>query len=258
MEPLYFGSSQRPLYGVYHPAEGSEFRNEAIVFCCPFGQEYMRSHRAYRQLAHSLAKAGFHILRFDYSGTGDSSGDMEDFTALDWLEDIEQAINEIKDMTGTVNISLIGLRLGGLLAGMLSSRQKIHRLVLWDSINSGVDYIKELKFEIVSKKNIADLDVDNYVDDEGSMFFNGFSFTPRFLKSIEQLSLFENPLCSDALLQVVSHENQKSDQLKSKLIQHGNFDYIHAACPGDWNYVDEVGGMLLPQPVMRAIVNWLS
>lgn len=258
MEPLYFGSSQRPLYGVYHPAEGSEFRNEAIVFCCPFGQEYMRSHRAYRQLAHSLAKSGFHILRFDYSGTGDSSGDMEDFTVNDWLEDIEYAMDELKDMTGAVKVSLVGLRLGGLLAGMLSSSQKIHRLVLWDPINSGVNYIKELNSEIVSKANVADLDVDNYIDNDGAMYFNGFSFTSSFLKSIEQLSLFENTLRTDAVLQVVSHENFGFDQLKSKLSQHGNFDYIHAACPGDWNYVDEVGGMLLPQPVIRAIVNWFS
>lgn len=258
MEPLYFGSSQRPLYGVYHPAEGSEFRNEAIVFCCPFGQEYMRSHRAYRQLAHSLAKAGFHILRFDYSGTGDSSGDMEDFTAHDWLEDIEHAINELKDMTGAVKISLVGLRLGGLLAAVLSSRQKINRLVLWDPINSGLDYIKELNAEIINKTNVADLDVDNYVDDHGSMHFNGFTMTPTFLKSIEQLSQFENTLKSDAVLQVVSHENAGFDRLKGELNQHSHFDYIHAACLGDWNYVDEVGGMLLPQPVMQAIVKWLS
>lgn len=258
MEPLYFGSSQRPLYGVYHPAESDTFRREAVVFCYPFGQEYMRSHRAFRQIATNLAKKGFHVLRFDYCGTGDSSGDMEDFKADDWLQDIEVAIDELRDMTGVENVSLVGLRLGGLLAGIVSSRKKIHRLVLWDPVIGGNEYIDELNQEIVDKAGVADLDVDNYVDINGSMYFNGFSFTPSFLKSVEKLSLFEDTLQAESVLQVVSHESDRYDLLKSELSSHNSFLYIHAPCISDWNYVDDIGGILMPQPVMQAIVNWLD
>ena len=48
MEAMFFGQSTAPLYGVYHPANLSSDRMEGIVICPPFGQEYMRSHRALR------------------------------------------------------------------------------------------------------------------------------------------------------------------------------------------------------------------
>src|SRR5215217_413896 len=78
MNPLYFGSSQKPLYGVYHPPKsqpGRPVRTTGVVLCYPLGQEYMRAHRAFRQLATLLTKSGFPVLRFDYYGTGDSGGD---------------------------------------------------------------------------------------------------------------------------------------------------------------------------------------
>jgi alpha/beta superfamily hydrolase len=76
MTPLLFGSADAPLYGVHHAPQAAPQRT-GIVLCYPFGQEYMRAHRACRQLAMLLAKKGYHVLRFDYSGTGNSSGDVD-------------------------------------------------------------------------------------------------------------------------------------------------------------------------------------
>ena len=75
MNPFYFGDSSRRLFGIYHPPKGQSPRSHGIVLCCPFGQEYMRSHRAFRQLANLLSRRGFHVFRFDYHGTGDSDGE---------------------------------------------------------------------------------------------------------------------------------------------------------------------------------------
>ena len=49
-----------------------------MVLCYPGGQEYIRSRRAFRQLAIRLSSAGFPVLRFDYHGCGDSSGDDDE------------------------------------------------------------------------------------------------------------------------------------------------------------------------------------
>ena len=74
MIPMYFGSSARKLFGIYEaPMTGSAARG--VVICPPWGQEYLRAHRALRLLATRLCNAGFHVFRFDYSGTGDSVGD---------------------------------------------------------------------------------------------------------------------------------------------------------------------------------------
>ena len=64
------------------------------VLCAPWGQEYMRTHRALRQLATQLDRAGIHVFRFDYFGTGDSSGDSDAGTPLRWIEDIRSAADE--------------------------------------------------------------------------------------------------------------------------------------------------------------------
>src|SRR5262245_3688452 len=97
MKPFFFGSSAQPLFGVYHPPAGSAPTREGVVLCGPFGREYLRAHRALRELAHRLAASGFHVLRFDYSGSGDSSGDGEDADAARWVSDIGAAVDEVRN-----------------------------------------------------------------------------------------------------------------------------------------------------------------
>ena len=70
-----------------------------MVLCYPWGSEYIHAHRALRQLATRLSMAGFHTLRFDYFGTGDSAGEMEDADLGVWEDDIETAIEELKKDT---------------------------------------------------------------------------------------------------------------------------------------------------------------
>ena len=53
MTPMYFGSSTSPLYGVYHAPMGHD-RNQGVLLCYPFGQQYMRAHRAFRQMTTQL------------------------------------------------------------------------------------------------------------------------------------------------------------------------------------------------------------
>lgn len=146
MTPLYFGSPQRRLFGIYAPASAAARRTRAIVLCPPWGQEYLRAHRSLRQLALRLSAAGFHVLRFDYFGTGDSAGDLEDAGLPGWEADIESAIEELKDMSGAQRVGLVGLRLGATLAARVCTRQRrqIDSLVLWDPVLDGAAHIEEL------------------------------------------------------------------------------------------------------------------
>ena len=139
MIPLFFGPSSSPLYGVHYPASGdSGSRDMGIVLCSAFGQEYMRAHRAYRQLSLLLSRKGFHVLRFDYRGTGDSSGDLDGVTAADWVADVDAAIEELRESSGVPRIGLLGLRLGALIAGVTCrARDDVARLVLCDPVASG-------------------------------------------------------------------------------------------------------------------------
>jgi pimeloyl-ACP methyl ester carboxylesterase len=151
MNPFFFGTRQRRLFGVYSPARASAAGSgtKAVLLCPPWGQEYLRAHRAMKQLATLLNQAGVHVLRFDWFGTGDSAGEMRDASLAGWQADIETAIDELKDTTDAARVGLVGLRLGGTLAATVAARRRkdVDSLVLWDPVVSGEGYLKELLAE---------------------------------------------------------------------------------------------------------------
>ena len=146
MNPLYFGSSDKALFGVYHAPAGQPARNRGVVLCNPFGDEAIKSHRAFLQLANRLASERFHVLRFDYFATGDSAGESEQGTVEQWLADIGTAADEIKDASGAAKVSLVGLRFGATLALQAATRRRdLDRVTLWDPIVRGGVYVAHLR-----------------------------------------------------------------------------------------------------------------
>ena len=254
MNPFFFGSSAQPLYGVYHPQKAQQMRKECVLLCPPFGQEYMRSHRAYRQLAMLLARQGFPVMRFDYRGTGDSSGEIEDVTVEAWLEDIDVAVEELKETAGVEKVNVVGLRLGALLASAAAAgKSQIHKLVLWDPVRSGESYDEELQKEML----IEGASVCNRVDEEGTLHFNGFPLVKSLRDGLQGLDLVDIEPKVNKIFHVVSQENDSSKIIKKEWSDKANYTFELAPAPGNWNYVDEYGGILLPQPVIQAIVNWM-
>lgn len=146
MTPFYFGEGERRLLGVYDPAEKAGTGTpRAVVFCAPWGPEYIITHRALRSLALNLSAVGRHVLRFDYFGVGDSAGEIEEGDVEGWLDDIEMAIEELKSMVGVQRVSLLGMRLGASMAAEVASRRTdIDKLTLWDPVVSGSAYLEEL------------------------------------------------------------------------------------------------------------------
>jgi hypothetical protein len=63
VNPFFFGSSARPLFGAYEPAKNAA--RGAVVLCPPLGSEYYFAHPALRRLGWLLAERGWHVLRFD-------------------------------------------------------------------------------------------------------------------------------------------------------------------------------------------------
>ena len=147
MHPIYFGDSESPLFGIYYFPQAGTPRDEGAVLCYPFGQEYLWMHRAYRQLSVLFAKKGFHVLRFDYRGCGDSSGEIETVDFSDWQKDLGQAVDEIRDTGGLRQVSLVGLRMGASLAATVGAiSDAVAKLVLWDPAVYGEAYLNALSW----------------------------------------------------------------------------------------------------------------
>jgi alpha-beta hydrolase superfamily lysophospholipase len=136
MIPFYFGADDQRLYGVYEAALDSGAGSRAVVLCNAVGNEYIYAHRTMRNLSSRLSKAGFHVLRFDYYGTGDSSGGSDEVSPQRWCENIKAAMVELQEMTGAARMSLIGLRFGANLAARVAARSPtvINSLALWEPL----------------------------------------------------------------------------------------------------------------------------
>lgn len=136
----------RHLLAAVHPAPRLRARSVAALLCNPFGEEAARAHRAYRVMAHRLEDAGYAAMRFDYAGTGDSSGDIAEFGIDDWIEDIAAAADALRRESGVSRIVLVGLRFGATLAALSVLRGKLRaaHVVLWDPVVDGAQYLREL------------------------------------------------------------------------------------------------------------------
>src|SRR5262245_46366645 len=145
MQPLYFGPPDRPLFGAFHLPHAACPRGVGVVLCNPFGHEELHAHRSERHLAERLAAAGFAALRFDYEGTGDSSGDDRgEGRVAAWRESIGAAVKELRSRAEVAAVVLVGLRAGALLALFAAAEVGADRLVLWSPASSGRAHAREL------------------------------------------------------------------------------------------------------------------
>jgi pimeloyl-ACP methyl ester carboxylesterase len=148
METFYFGGEPR-LFGVLHEPQLDTDGDDAgapgvVVLCAPLWREAIRAHRVLRQLAIRIASQGGAVLRFDYSGAGDSGGENEHGDVNVWLGDVGAAIDEAKRLRGVDRVSLLGLRFGATLAALAAARRDdVQRLVLWEPVADGSSYVEE-------------------------------------------------------------------------------------------------------------------
>ena len=141
IEPFFFGSE--PLFGVYHPAQDVD-ADKLVVICAPLFDEYRRSYRAMADFAAACSEKGYHVLRFDYLGTGDSYGELAEVDTInEWLTNIDDAIEEGCALSGADQVTLVGVRFGAALAAGAQHPAVMQR-ILWDPIANGLDYTRWL------------------------------------------------------------------------------------------------------------------
>ncbi len=142
IEPFFFGNGGE-LFGCYHPPSQLDSRRLAVI-CPPLFDEYKRCYKGLADLANGLADQGIHVLRFDYYGTGESWGVLEDASISRWIEDVRTAVEEGMGLSGADEVVLVGVRFGGAVAAQIKL-PKVIRYVLWDPIIHGAIYLQELK-----------------------------------------------------------------------------------------------------------------
>lgn len=245
MNPMFFGRTQRQLYGVYHAPDALR-RDQALVFCPAFGTEYLFAHSTARLLGRQLADAGYHVLRFDYSGMGDSAGDFEDATPARWTDDINTAIAEVKDLGQVSRVGLIGLRYGAALAAQVAAQHPdVDQLVLWDPVTDGRAFLAEIGAGRPLESEAVDA--------------CGVAITPEFRGEIECVSIeaFALPL-PRTLIVATDPMAAASDTLARRLRDaHVEVDLQRAADEPAWRE-RQIGIGAMAVATVRGIVSWLT
>ena len=247
MNPFFFGSSEHPLFGVFTHGKSPPGPSGSILLCYPIGSEYMRAHRAFRQLNTLLNRAGMNVIRFEYSGTGDSSGDGEDVTVEQWLEDIESAVEELKDNAMDETVSVVGLRWGATLAAMAcGERTDVDHVLLWDPIVSGKDYLDE-HLGLPRPTEVVGLE--------------GFPFPPALVDGLERLDLRKTLSESTRAEFTALVAEDRPDYREIEAVLAGRnkgelFEVVESS--GNWAKADPFGDALIPQRIMQAILDRLT
>jgi len=261
IEPFYFGSAARRLFGIYHAPEARVCRDAGVALCYPMGQEYVRAHRAFLQLARLLASCGFHVLRFDFSCCGDSLGDGDQGNLEQWLDDVSAAIDELR--SGVMErMGLVGLRLGATLALMSATRRTdIEALVLWEPVVNGCQYVRELRdsHRAWLCGSFARPRPDRTPGQPDEVL--GFPLTTSLrgeLESLDALTLESKP--ADKVLIVEAGLSRESRRLCEHLANLGaKSQYQHVPGPGIWvKKENQASGSPVPLASVQRIASWIS
>lgn len=188
--PFYF---HRGNFGVIHQPVRDGL--PGWVICSPFGKEKSRTHRLLFDWADELAKVGHWVLRFDYRGTGDSTGEFDGFTVHDYLEDVAAAVSQLEGISGLPCKGLIGLRLGAdLAAAFLSRSERPLGLVMWEPIVSGRRYCNALLRTAMTNEMVVSKGEHRSRDElrrelrsGNSVSVDGFALTQSMYESLAEI-----------------------------------------------------------------------
>lgn len=260
MRPFYFGSSLKPLFGIDDAPQGTAATKGAVLLCYPFGAEYMRSHRAMRELARRLAELGFHVLRFDYFGCGDSSGLASEATLDEWVDNACAALDELREASGIALPSILGLRLGAAVAALALGRgAKADGLVLWDPIVSGRAYLDELEQRhsalIAQRPHPPD-----YREQSPPAEALGAPLTPTLRRELETLDLRTVSRCAARrALITASEQGEELSSLRAALSRLDiETEATRVAAAAVWVKQDDLDRTLVPREVHDVVVTWIG
>lgn len=259
MRPFFFGETAEPLLGLYHPPSGPRPRPVGVAILNPFGNEYLRAHRSLRQLADRLAGAGFHVLRFDYFGCGDSAGADHEGRMGRWVEDAAVAVEELEALAGSPRVALVGVRLGASLAVRLADRGGVDHLVLWDPVGDGRLYLRELEaaHETCMREN-ARREAGRAESEPPQRL--GFPLSETLIAEIEAVDLSRHATApAPHVLVLTTGSGEGAVLFPGGARPGGSLDRERAPGMPVWmrGDADAMEGTLVPVEALERITNWL-
>jgi pimeloyl-ACP methyl ester carboxylesterase len=155
-----------------------------IVICHGFIGSRIGTDRLFVEAAREFSSKGFLVLRFDYGGCGESTGDYGAGGIDQMIEQTQRVLDYAlsMDCVDLGRVILLGHSLGGATALLTAAKDhRVKMLVLW----SAVAYPHSDVVRIVGKSEYEKLEAG------GSIDHLGYSLTSRFFDSLSKHQPYE-------------------------------------------------------------------
>lgn len=143
-QTFFLNSRSRQLYCVLQQPFIEQSNGIGILLVPPLGNEQRRCQRPMRSLMYNLSRQGYSLLRFDWRGTGNSSGDSKELdSAQHWKNDVLDAADELNQRCDEVHV--VSVRFGSLIS-LLTDWDKISigNHYLWDPVLDGAQWLEQM------------------------------------------------------------------------------------------------------------------
>lgn len=181
-EFVTFEVNGKTLRGFVHIPEENEQNNDqkypALVLCHGFIGNKIGLHGIFVKAARFFSQAGYVVLRFDFSGCGDSDGTYDEITIDGQIAEVLAVIRLLKEHSRVQveQINLIGLSMGGAVAALTAAQvPELAKLILWAPVANMYDDIKGI---------IGD-NLINQIWQTDMADYQGFPLGKPFLQSLQ-------------------------------------------------------------------------
>lgn len=241
----WFGANERPLAGWWTAPE--RLSRNGVVIAPPLGYEYWSSHRSLRTLAESLARAGWHALRFDWDGTGDSAGEASDAHRLAaWRASLAHAVTTMRN-AGVDRIALLGVRFGATLALTDAAALGVDDVIACAPLATGTRWLRELRM-----LGIAD------PRNPGTMMYSGLVVDAATAAGLAGIDLARTAPPRVARTLLVTYPGPADAGLAQSLRADGRTVEVHA-CEAMRSMLDVPAGEdRVPDHWIESMLTWLG
>ncbi len=251
--PFYISDELDTLFcWVHKPRQDADQKDCVVVICNPLGHEYIHTHRTVLHLADQLAHDRFPTIRFDYAGTGDSTGnDFNPDRLGAWQRSIKTVISHAKTMSGCSKICLIGIRMGALLAALVASESDVSCLVLFNPCVDGRHYVKEMK-ALALMADHRSSHPDHHIESAG------FVFSAETLGQIEKLNLLNIGLANKTSVLLIDRDDAPQSVRLLEVWAKSGIDIDYCVASGYLEMFAEPHKTVVPEHTLQMISEWLT
>ncbi len=256
-EPIFFGPTERPLFGWLHRPPPERARGAGLLICSPFGNEALCAHRTIRHLATRAAEAGLAVLRFDYDGTGDSDGHAFETERLAaWIRSIHSAADTLKDAAGLSRLYIAGFRLGATLAALACcDRRDVTGLVAIVPVVNGGTYVRELRMlqrAIEARRDVAHQNDANFLESAG------FLLTAATQASVKGIDLTRLPGTPCANVLILDRAEMPIDLALVPALRALGSVVDRVSVRGHTEMMLDPHESIVPGEILAAVLKWLT